>query len=626
MKKRGQLPNARTFTVMFRGLAQSQHPKQAVAEAVKHYNVLLNDKRLEPNSIHLNAVLNVCARAGDMDNMFLIANSVNESTRSPTAFTYTTIFNALRHSGIPRELSTSRSGGRERGKEVGDDKLSDEQRYNIAVQTLDRAKGLWEEVVRKWSAGRLVIDEELVCSMGRLLLASPRRADKRQIFDLLEQTMKMPNLVARPELGTSDPDESMRNISAMSEEGDKSQDKRPDVAAVSASRSSSPPKKRSGGAPATHAIPGRNTLALVLSTLSATRDTTAGIKYWNLMVRHYGVLPDRDNWLRLLGMLKVARAGAHAASIVDLMPDEYLRASKEKGATDDSYKPFRIAMEACVRDNLNRNTVANANRVLDSMLRRLERPDLHTLRLYLRVCLVSHAHLRSMPDAEAAKRLYGTQITEALGRLWDPYKAAHYRAFKAGTSSARADGTAPRAVAIYNAQREVIALARHIISAFDKVVNEHLLPDQDLRDLKPITAKINREVQAFYADRESREPSLPSAVKRAKQQQQQQTSTPAQEDTRNPEDVEADISLRQGSEWVWDTYRPPRTDADTAPRPYSSRNGRNGERREKRGGNKMMYPWESDSTNARSQPRPRHQSRPGTRYGRSNDRPGSRRQ
>ena len=100
MKKRGQLPNVQTFTVLFRGCARSQHPKLAVAEAVKHYNMLMADKRLQPNSIHLNAVLNVCARAGDLDSMFLIADTVNDSTRAPTAYTYTTILNALRHHAI----------------------------------------------------------------------------------------------------------------------------------------------------------------------------------------------------------------------------------------------------------------------------------------------------------------------------------------------------------------------------------------------------------------------------------------------------------------------------------------------------------------------------------------------
>ncbi|KAF4123258.1 PPR repeat [Geosmithia morbida] len=580
MKKRGQLPNARTFTVMFRGLAKSQHPKQAVAEAVKHYNVLLNDKRLEPNSIHLNAVLNVCARAGDLENMFLIANSVNESTRSPTAYTYTTIFNALRHHSAAASPRAG-AGSRASRDEDGDD-LPADQKYANAIKVVERAKGLWEEVVRKWFAARIVIDEELVCSMGRLLLASPRREDKRQIFDLLEQTMKIPNLVLKPELGTAQPDESMRNIAATAAAAA--------AAAEATPEQQKPPQQRGNAArphhknrPAAYAVPGRNTLALVLTTLSATRQTTAGIKYWNLMVRHYGVVPDRDNWLRLLGMLKVARSSAHAASIVDMMPDSHLDATA-----------FRIAMETCVRDNLNRNSVANANAILDSMLRRLEHPDLHAMRLYLRVALVSHVHLRSMPDVEEAKRLYGVQITESLARLWDPYKAAHYRCFKASDPS-RSSGSGSGN--LYNEKREVIALARQFISAFDKVTSEHLLPEKDLRDLKPIAAKINREVQSFFADRETREPNLPSSLSKR---------------TTTENDDDDDLVMRQGSEWVWDTYRPPRRE----PEPRYNKNNKNNINssrdrvRDNRGNGKTSYPWEPTPSREDSIQAPQSRSRP----------------
>ncbi|OAA44864.1 pentatricopeptide repeat protein [Metarhizium rileyi] len=485
MKKRGQLPNVQTFTVIFRGCARSQHPKAAVAEAVKHYHMLMADKRIQPNSIHLNAVLNVCARAGDLDSMFLIANTVNDSTRAPTAYTYTTILNALRHSAL---------------KDIKE--LPYEQQSANLQKVVDRANGLWMEAMDKWRQGRLTVDEELVCSMGRVLLLAPKREDKRHVLDLLQQTMNIPNLTKS--LG-SDPFED------------------PDMQNIAVTGTS----KLVASSKAVYAIPSRNTLALLLTTLASSKLTTVGIKYWNLMVRHYGIVPDNDNWLRMFGMLKVAKASAHAASILEILPADFVHD-----------KPYRIAMETCVRDNINAHAVDNSTKILNSMLDRLDVPDIHTLRLYLRVALVSHYHFRARVqkgDQDGAKREYGIQITTALSALWEPYKKVHYHYFKATPTPAsdKDDGV------LYNDRREVIALARLMFSAFNKVVNERMLPEKDLRGLRPVGAKINREIQAFYSNREQAEPNL------------RRTSHIENED---PVGVE-DSTHRQGGDFVWDTTK-----------------------------------------------------------------------
>lgn len=489
MKKRGQLPNVQTFTIIFRGCAKSQHPKAAVAEAVKHYNMLMADKRIQPNSTHLNAVLNVCAKAGDLDSMFLIANTANDSTRAPTAYTYTTILNALRHSAM-RDIK----------------ELAYEQQSANLQKVVDQAKSLWMEVMDKWKQGRIVIDEELVCSMGRVLLLAPKREDKRDVLDLLQQTMNVPNLTKT--LG-SDPfqDPDMQNI-----------------AVKGASKAATSSK-------AVYAIPSRNTLALLLKTLASSNLTTVGIKYWNLMVRHYGIVPDNDNWLRMFGMLKVAKASAHAASIITILPDEFLDA-----------KPYQIAMETCVRDNINENAIENSTAILNSMMDRLDVPDIYTLRLYLRVALVSHYRLRTKAqkgDEQGAKREYGIQITTALARLWDPYKKVHYHYFKATPSpnNKKDEGI------LYNDKREVIALARLMFSAFNKVVNEGMLPEKDLRELRPVGAKINREIQAFYSTREQTEPKLRRTTD-AEQVVEDEAPDGAHEGAR-----------RQGGDFVWDTTR-----------------------------------------------------------------------
>lgn len=457
MKKRGQLPNARTFTIIFRGCADSQHPKIAVGEALKHYNVLLHDRRLQPNAIHLNAVLNACAKAGDLDSLFLVAKTANDSTRAPTAFTYTIIFNALRYQCL-LDLK----------------ELPSEHHAANLQKNIDRAKGLWAEVVDKNKQGRLLIDEALVCSMGRLLILAPRREHRREVLDLLQQAMNIPNL-SKPLSADPDEDPETRDVAL------------PDAPPTSA-----------GSGTKVYPVPRQNTLALVLTAMASTKEATVGTRYWNLLVRHYGVVPDRDNWLRMLGMLKLGKSSARAAHLVESMPSDM-----------DDPKPYRIAMETCIRDHVNRSVVDHSKKILDAMLNRLPSPDLHTLRLYLRVALVSHSRFRTQAqggDELVAKRAYGSQILDALADVWTPYKQVHFRLFH--KAKVPDDGKAK--AELYNQKREVVALARLIYSAACKIINEELLRKDSVKLLHRFGSKINNAIKSFYSNRHELEPNLPS--------------------------------------------------------------------------------------------------------------------
>lgn len=468
MKKRAQLPNVQTYTIMFRGMAKSEHPKLAVSEAIRHYNILMRDSRLEPNSTHMNAVINVCGRAGDLDSMFTILDTINESTRSPTPYTYTSVLNALKYTTL---------------NEIKD--LDEEQKQQNLEKMVNRAQALWEEVIDKWRKGRLLVDEELVCAMGRLLAASSKE-HQRSILDLLEQTMNIPNM-------------------SKSDSANPATDSKAVV-----------PSKTQGA----FAQPGRNTLGLVLTVIARARLTTSGIKYWNHLVRERGVVPDMDNWLRLFSMLSVARASAHASEILDLVPDEFI-----------NYKFYRMAMMACIRDNINQNAIKNSNRVLDSMIKRLSFPDAHAMRLYLRVSMVSHSAHRAKAkegDEEGAKRAYGKQIVEALGKLWDPYRKLHTRYFKDVTPKKGPDE-------LYNNQREVIALARIMYSSFSKVTQEQLIPEEEVKELHEVGARINKEIQKFYKNREEMEPGL-------------STKTKATHDM-------SEFDYRPQGDFVWDTTK-----------------------------------------------------------------------
>ncbi|KAG5945473.1 hypothetical protein E4U59_005726 [Claviceps monticola] len=526
MKKRGQFPNVQTFTLIFAGCAKFKHPKIAVSETVKHYNLLMTDERIKPNSIHLNAALNVCAKAGDIESMLLIADTADESARAPTAFTYTTILDALR-ADISKDL---------RLKLLPKDQLA----RNVQ-RVVDRSRSLWVEVMMRWEKGRLRLDEKIICAMGRNLLFSWNLDDRREVLELVRKTMDIPNLDKDPKaadrlLGTSTnsllvPSQDLSKVS-IPESPESLRDTTTDDSIDSKRLSSEATALESNSR---YALPGCNTLALILTALSSSRLTTCGIKYWNVMIRHYGIVPDRDNWYRLLGMLKAGKASAQAASIVNLLPKEYVGSL-----------PYKIAMQTCIRDNVNPNATKNALQVLKSMVTRLPVLDIQVMRLYLRVALVSHHHLRHRAkkgDEAGAKRDYGIQITSALDNVRETYWLLHEHYFQV---------VKPKDVdeqdVLYNSQREVIALARLMHALCDKVVLERLLPEAELKKVQTQAVKLNRIIQQFYSARELMEPQLPPLLIH---------SGGPKEDDKYHDKLFAseDLPANQGGGFVWDTSK-----------------------------------------------------------------------
>ncbi|KAJ3474102.1 hypothetical protein NLG97_g9991 [Lecanicillium saksenae] len=276
MKKRGQFPNAQTYTTLFRGLAKSQHPKNAVAEATKLFSLLKNDRRLQPNIIHVNAVLFVCSRAYDIDQLFLIASEIENLKLAPTTATYGCIFSAMR--------MYARHAYRDLDKKTEADNIE---------KLLDRGKRIWIEVLEKWQKGKLQLDESLICSMGRLQLIDKNRTQKLKVLELLEQTMNVPNLLnPRKAAKPTTPDETSSETAVV-------------------------PSQQQNGR---FIKPRQNTLTLILTTLFSGRKISLAPQYWDLFVNELKVKPDNDNWLRMIGMLKQSKSSAYAAKLVGTLP------------------------------------------------------------------------------------------------------------------------------------------------------------------------------------------------------------------------------------------------------------------------------------------------------------------
>ncbi|KAI1268277.1 hypothetical protein F5Y18DRAFT_222632 [Xylariaceae sp. FL1019] len=463
MKKRGQLPNAQTFTIFFRGCARTTHKKKSLAEAIKLYNTMLSVGRIKPNTVHLNAVLHVCAQAEDIEAMFSVLQSSEDATRPTNNLTYTTILNALR-AHADKYPSTH----------LTEEMI--EEGWDVAVK---RAKMIWEEVISRWRTGSVTIDEELVCAMGRILLKGHYN-DTRLIEDLLDQTMNLPP-VASPMPTLLKPKKAETGDDAVA-----STEQQPIAAPPQISAST----QISRGPANAYARPGRNSLSLILASLEKTRRTTHAMRYWGLFTKRYGVVPDADNYTQLLRVFSCGKSSAKTAAYLVNIPPNML-----------NLKHVRIAMKTCIRDNLNRSAFHNATGIFEIMCKNFSIPDILTMRMYLQF---AHAHKRSYDrqlkaDHEGAMGAWARELTIALDKLWGPYQVLAKKCIVKHTEKVECDNVGE----VQNLKAEVVALARKMIAAADILVMERLVPVKVSDRLKKQRNALNRFVVTHFAEVQS---------------------------------------------------------------------------------------------------------------------------
>ncbi|OLN81538.1 Pentatricopeptide repeat-containing protein 2, mitochondrial [Colletotrichum chlorophyti] len=477
MKKRGQMPNEQTYTIIFRGCAKPPVPQNGVSKAVRIYNSLLKENsRVKPNSIHLNAVLQACGRAGDIEAMFAIADTADPTAgRQPTAYTYTAILNTLRAQFEERDKT-----------------LSLKEQMDMARKTIQRCKSIWEEVMRNWRKGNLVIDQDLVCSMARVLLLGNEK-DRSEILRIFEETMSVRDLTtANQEKGhASKMDDKMKDIAHPNNTQSKGVPRLPNVF---------------------YAVPRSNALSVILTIFRDRRQVKLGLRYWDRFVYYYGVKPDTDNWHQLIRLYERSGSSREAVKTLERMPLEMILPIF-----------YRRVLATCVADNMNPEAFANATRCLDLMVSRTDKKttsDVRALLLYMKAATTIHFSFRTMAkegDAEGAKRGYSEQLAAAVNNLWEPFHAANRaltdgpdRRYTGKTMKQSKDGTESR--------EELIDLARKMIGAVDKIVREESLADErSLELLKQRRNQLNRlVVQSTDRQQQNRPASkpVPSATDR----------------------------------------------------------------------------------------------------------------
>ncbi|KAI1335170.1 hypothetical protein F5Y15DRAFT_399174 [Xylariaceae sp. FL0016] len=463
MKKRAQLPNAQTITIILRGLARSSHSKLAVSEAIKLYNNCTKSPRFKPNTIHLNAVLQVCAKAQDLESMFNILDTTNDGLRAPNNYTYTTILNAIR-------------------AHASQIQVGDQDEAVVAAnkrQAVQRAKLIWNEVLTRWRSGSVVIDEELVCAMGRILLMGDNYKNAESIEDLIDQTMNL-------ERGAK------RTPSDSGVEGENGTETKTKAVTT---RDQSSRTKASGVSAATYALPGKNSLSMILESLLRTRKTTRALRYWGIFTKNYHVEPDANNWTLLLRAFCTGKNSSGTVAYFKNMPRKLM-----------TPKHSRIAMKACLTDQLNRSAFHNASQVLEIMLSNLKTPDVQTLRIYLRVVYANRRSFgrRAEYDEEGATQAWAKQLAEALENLWEPFKAAEKQCVPVDKGKQEHRGQESNSAL----RVEVVALARRMIAAYDRLADASMLPIRVDERIQKKRNELNRFVVISLEERAKWDPTF----------------------------------------------------------------------------------------------------------------------
>jgi pentatricopeptide repeat protein len=536
LKKRGQTPDAYTYTLIFRGLAQQahQHPS-AVAHALSIYHSMDADNApVTPNVIHTNAVLKVCAQAGDMDAMFGIAAKLKDKgLRAPNNLTFTIIFNAIRENAIKRVSKH----------------MTAEELQPLRTKSVTDARRMWQDIVNRWRHGDLWIDEELVCSMGRILLMGDDR-DKNDVLAMLRQAMKIPQLVMRNErqprpIAVPKADENLEEWEGQTTEA-KFKAEGGDVPAESPIPHDQfkrivPAKRKDtyGKGLSSFPTPGQNTLSLLMETLQEAKFALPATLYWKIFTEHYGVKPDSANIHSYLRILRQGRLSDETTAVLQQMPTYML----EK-------KTFRIAIASCARDKQNPNAFANASRIVDLMQKTMDQIDLPTLHIFLDVALdadtdpkrfqqspkrqpspetiermkqaLSEADLSSLhsyldrqilpspPPSTASiaspaiqreeKHVKGQQILHALSRTKPSIlniKATLAYSVPNAKRSLSPEGAKDSLTVNAAYQQDALKLAQRMISAYDQLMNKGMAPRDQFRLLHQERAKLAAMVTRY---------------------------------------------------------------------------------------------------------------------------------
>jgi hypothetical protein len=464
MKTRGQFPDSYTYTILLRGLSINAHHSGALSNALAVYHSMYApNSRVTPSIIHTNAALRVCARALDMDALWSIAAKIPENgPAAANSVTYTTILNAIRHN-----LLTNAPKGE-----------TEEELVARRDRGVVEGRRIWEEITRKWRNADMVMEEELVCAMGRLLLVGVRPRDWDDVLSLIEQTMDVPRLV--PRLGTPEREKAgvPRLRAPYTPDGYRIEDERrapiheqgrgEEFLALATQFDG----KTSNAL--TYATPGNETLSIVQEACQKVVADKAATEYWNMLTdaMMYAIVPDVANLNQRLRLLRQNRASGAA---VKLLKEEFL--TKGRKPTPGT---FRIVLSTCVRDKNNHNSLKYAHSVLEIMGAVLPDVDAKAVSMYCDLAV-------SFPLAK------GEDFVDALTHLYPITKNLRLRLGVGGES--KEPNGAGTELAKGQDKQDVIFALRKIYAVYDKFLLSNLIEEEKKAPFKVERARLGAFLQ-----------------------------------------------------------------------------------------------------------------------------------
>ncbi|KAI9788255.1 MAG: hypothetical protein M1816_007021 [Peltula sp. TS41687] len=357
MKKRAQTPDSYTYGLILRGLTEALDPQSSVAKALSIYQSMqAPNSPIKPAITHVNLVLKICAKVKDLDSLWSVASKLPErGIGAPDAITWTTILNAIRFEA----------------ESVSGPLRSTEQVFEWKQKAVIKGRRIWGDLVGKWRVGDLQVDEQLVSAMGRLLLLGGQPRDYDDVLSLVKQTMCIPRMASRLPLregkGANKSDATTTSPRLLGDGHGKSEDL--EVSPRNDAEKSSEFEVLVVARPArlekplvhtvSYASPSYNTLSLLIEACEKLFNKKAAMRYWEYFQQNVGLAPDSANYHSYLRVLRVMRAGGQALEIVRMMA--------KRPEIPLETKTFRIAMSACARDKINRQSFDHANELMELM-------------------------------------------------------------------------------------------------------------------------------------------------------------------------------------------------------------------------------------------------------------------
>ncbi|GBF65731.1 hypothetical protein TMEN_8449 [Trichophyton mentagrophytes] len=363
MKKRGRAPNEQTFTILLSGLATGSS-KHSSETALNLFESLKNsNSESKPNIIHINAVLNVCARNRDMKSLWAFAGDIPEYGESaPNSVTYTIILNAIRTSVIEFTDTLDPNKGPRAVKEIS-------RRKRVAVSS---GKKLWGEIISKWRQGDLVLDSKLVTSMARLLTIESTEKSYLDVLCLYKQCMGLPvppavesEIIRLQNMQ----EESSNNDELLTKEEKRQREEERkmllhlfdpvDIAEIRTALEGKPGSKKNPSVNLPSPTNVELSLLIQICQNMAHNGMASGRHYWTTLTSSNGghnVKPDSSSCHEYLRLLRHHRASAESLKVVEnhMVPENLVAG-----------KTITIALSTCSRDRNNPNVLDIANRLLD---------------------------------------------------------------------------------------------------------------------------------------------------------------------------------------------------------------------------------------------------------------------